>query len=76
MACYRLRSKWVLLELAARKGVSTTGSGIARASGVPIGTINYVMNGRIPGNSTMAALTRLFDCSVEDLFELVEDVSA
>jgi DNA-binding Xre family transcriptional regulator len=55
------------------KDIKPTGSGIGHAAGLPATTINQLRAGRAPRASTMAALVRLFDCDVEDLFEIVED---
>jgi DNA-binding Xre family transcriptional regulator len=73
MATYKLRWDPVLLHRAVDKGIKTTGSGIAKAAGLPATTINQLRNGRPPSAATMAALVKLFDCQVEDLFELVDD---
>jgi DNA-binding XRE family transcriptional regulator len=73
MATYRLRSDRVLLRRAIDRDIKPTGSGIGKASGLPATTINQLRAGRPPSAGTMAALVRLFGCTVEDLFELVED---
>jgi DNA-binding Xre family transcriptional regulator len=54
-------------------GIKPSGSGIGQAAGLPAGTINQLRGGRAPSSSTMAALVKLFDCTVEDLFEIVAD---
>jgi transcriptional regulator with XRE-family HTH domain len=73
MATYKLRWDKVLLHKAIDRDIKPTGSGIAAAAGLPATTINQLRNGRPPSAATMAALVQLFDCKVEDLFELVED---
>jgi len=73
MPTYRLRSDRVLLRRAVDRDIKPTGSGIGKAAGLPATTLNQLRSGRPPSAGTMAALVRLFDCKVEDLFELVED---
>lgn len=73
MPTYRLRSDRVLLGRAIDRDIKPTGSGIGRASGLPATTINQLRAGRPPSASTMAALVLLFDCTVDDLFEIVSD---
>jgi transcriptional regulator with XRE-family HTH domain len=73
MTTYRLRSDRVLLGRAIDRDIKPTGSGIGKAAGLPATTINQLRAGRPPSAGTMAALTRLFDCTVEELFERVED---
>jgi DNA-binding Xre family transcriptional regulator len=73
MATYRLRSDRVLLHLAVDKGIKPSGSGIAHAAGLPATTVNALRSGRPPQASTMASLVRLFGCSVDELFEIVDD---
>lgn len=74
MATYHLRSDRVLLQRALDRGIKPSGSAIAAAAGLPATTINQLRSGRAPRASTMATLVRLFDCDVEDLFEIVDDV--
>jgi DNA-binding Xre family transcriptional regulator len=73
MATYHLRSDRVLLGRAVEKDIKPTGSGIGKAAGLPATTINQLRAGRPPSAGTMAALVRLFDCTVDDLFEIVDD---
>ena len=73
MPTYRLRSDRVLLRRAIDKDIKPTGSGIGKASGLPATTINQLRAGRPPSAGTMATLVRLFECTVDDLFEIVED---
>lgn len=73
MATYKLRSDRVLLRRAVDKDIKPTGSGIGKAAGLPATTINQLRNGRPPSAGTMAALVQLFDCTVDDLFEIVDD---
>jgi DNA-binding Xre family transcriptional regulator len=73
MATYKLRWDKDLLHRAIDRDIRASGSGIAAAAGLPATTINQLRNGRPPSAATMAALVRLFDCQVEDLFELVDD---
>jgi Cro/C1-type helix-turn-helix DNA-binding protein len=73
MPTYRLRSDKDLLIRAINMGLKPSGTGIGEAAGLPAGTVNALRNGRPPAASSMAALVRLFNCSAEDLFEIVDD---
>jgi len=73
MPTYHLRSDRTLLGLAVDREIKPTGSGIGKAAGLPATTINQLRSGRPPSAGTMAALVQLFGCTVEELFELVED---
>jgi DNA-binding Xre family transcriptional regulator len=73
MPTYRLKSDRVLLVHAVEHGIKPSGSGIGQAAGLPAGTINQLRSGRAPQAKTMAALVSLFECTVEDLFDIVAD---
>ena len=73
MATYRLRWDNVLLHKMIDRDIKPTGSGLGKVAGLPATTINQLRAGRPPSAATMAALVRLFDCTVEDLFDFVED---
>jgi len=73
MATYRLRSDKILWRMAIEHDIKPTGSGVGQAAGLPATTINQLRAGRPPQARTIAALTQLFDCTFEDLFERVDD---
>jgi DNA-binding XRE family transcriptional regulator len=73
MPTYRLRWDNNLLHKAIDRDIKPTGSGLGKAAGLPATTINQLRSGRPPSAATMAALVQLFDCTVEDLFDLVDD---
>lgn len=71
MPSYRLRSEGDLLHRAIDRGIRPTGSAIAAAAGLSATTVNSLRGGRPPTAATMAALVVLFQCSPEDLFDVV-----
>jgi DNA-binding XRE family transcriptional regulator len=76
MPTYRLRWDNVLLHKMIDRDIKPTGSGLGKASGLPATTINQLRAGRPPSATTMAALVRVFDCKVEDIFRAAAVVPA
>lgn len=73
---YRLRSERDLLSRAESRGIRRSNLAIAEAAGVSHTTVNAMRNGRPVLPNTLLALSRLFECSPEDLFEVIEDEPA